>query len=181
VTLDPASRRALLALARSAVEVAVGASGELQAVEAGVLRERRGAFVTLRKPDGLRGCIGRIEPDAPLSIMLPEVARQAALDDPRFPPVQAAELPDIRIEVSLLTPPAPVAHPPDIVVGRDGLIVAARGHRGLLLPQVAVEYGWSVDEFLAHTCRKAGLPALAWREKNVRVLSFQAEVFGEPL
>jgi AmmeMemoRadiSam system protein A len=177
--LDPASRHALLVLVRSAVEVAVGVTEKLQAVEAGVLHERRGAFVTLRKGGALRGCIGRVEPNAPLLVMLPEVARQAALDDPRFPPVDAGELPQIRIEVSLLTTPAPVAGPGDIVVGRDGLIVASRARRGLLLPQVAVEYGWSVEEFLSHTCHKAGLPPQAWRDGAVRVLSFQADVCGE--
>jgi AmmeMemoRadiSam system protein A len=179
MTVDEAARRALLLLARSAVEVAVGVAGELRVVEAGILRERRGAFVTLRKWGRLRGCIGRIEPDSPLEMMLPAVARLAALRDPRFPPVVAGELRDVRFEVSLLTAPAPLPDPSALVVGRDGLIVSSGTRRGLLLPQVPIEHGWSAEEFLARACEKADLPADAWRDRDVRLLSFQADVFAE--
>ena len=179
MTLDTATQQALLALARSAIGVALGISRDLAAVDAPVLRERRGAFVSLHVHGRLRGCIGRIEPDAPLATMLPDVARLAALNDPRFPPVTGVELRSIRIEISLLTPPVVLDDPRDAVVGRDGLMVAARGRRGLLLPQVAVEYGWTIEEFLACACEKASLPADAWQNDGVRVSAFQAEVFGE--
>jgi AmmeMemoRadiSam system protein A len=111
--------------------------------------------------------------------VLPEVARQAAFGDPRFPPVTADEMDAVRFEVSLLTAPVPVSGPADIVVGRDGLIVASSGRRGLLLPQVATENGWSVEEFLGHACEKAGLPDGAWRDDDVRLFAFQADVWRE--
>jgi len=180
VTLDHESRRVLLQLARSALEVAVGTTRDLAVLENPALRERRGAFVTLTRRGVLRGCIGRVESDAPLATVLPEVARLAALSDPRFSPVLATELAEIRIEISLLTVPTPLREPLALVVGRDGVIVSARGRRGLLLPQVAAEYGWSNQEFLARACAKAGLSGDAWRAAGVRVATFQAEVFAEP-
>ena len=102
----------------------------------------------------------------------------AATRDPRFPPVSDRELADIDIEISVLTPVEPVADPMEIMVGRDGLIIEQHGHRGLLLPQVATEYGWDRNTFLAHACVKAGLPRDAW-QRGARIFKFQAEVFGE--
>jgi AmmeMemoRadiSam system protein A len=175
-----AEQNTILLLVRSSVEVALGMRTVRAPGDAPVLEERRGAFVTLKIRRRLRGCIGRVEPDAPLRAMLPDVARLAALADPRFPPVAATELEIVRFEISLLTIPAPLASPGEVVVGRHGLIIAAQGHRGLLLPQVAEESGWSAEEFLARTCEKAGLPEHAWRDPAARVLAFEAEVFGEP-
>ena len=105
-------------------------------------------------------------------------AGAAALEDPRFPPVRPDELARIDVEVSVLTPPARIADPGRIEVGRHGLVVTRGAHRGLLLPQVALEWGWTREEFLAHTCRKAGLPLDAWRE-GAQVFAFEAEIFGE--
>ncbi|HET6348275.1 MAG TPA: AmmeMemoRadiSam system protein A, partial [Candidatus Krumholzibacteria bacterium] len=146
--------------------------------DAPVLAQHRGLFVTLMLAGRLRGCMGRIEPDGPLAEMLPEVAVLSATGDPRFPPVSAAELDGLEIEISLLTVPE-VTQAGDIEVGRHGLIVAARGHRGLLLPQVATEYGWDAEEFLAQTCYKAGLPPDAWRHRDTRLQRFETEIFGE--
>jgi AmmeMemoRadiSam system protein A len=179
MSLDTATQHALLALVRSSIGVVLGTVREPALADVPLLRERRGAFVSLHAHGRLRGCIGRIDPDAPLAIMLPDVARLAAMSDPRFPPLAVRELDVVRIEISLLTPPVPVDDPLNVVVGRDGIIVAARGRRGLLLPQVAVEFGWTVEEFLACACEKASLPADAWRHDGVRVSVFQAEVFGE--
>jgi len=106
----------------------------------------------------------------------------AAQDDPRFPPVAPDELPDVALEISVLSEPVPLAPPVEstgIVVGRDGLIVRRGRHIGLLLPQVAREYRWGAEAFLTATCRKAGLPPQGWREPGTEVFTFQADVFGE--
>ncbi len=110
--------------------------------------------------------------------MIPDVARSAALADPRFPGVQAHELASIVIEISVLSTPE-LATPEEIEVGRHGLIVSARGRRGLLLPQVATHYAWSREQFLDEVCLKAGLTADAWRDNGTRLQSFTAEIFSE--
>lgn len=108
-----------------------------------------------------------------------EVARKAAFGDPRFEPMAPGELPRVQIEVSVLTPMRRITSPEEITIGKDGLIIQCRGHRGLLLPQVATEYGWDVEEFLENTCRKAGLPVGAWRDPGAELEAFSAEVFSE--
>jgi AmmeMemoRadiSam system protein A len=136
--------------------------------------------VTLNERTGaLRGCIGSIEPVAPLARAVAASAVNAAFRDPRFPPVRKEELPDLHIEISVMSPIETVADVKDIEVGRDGLIIS-RGHRaGLLLPQVATEYAWDRETFLRQTCVKAGLPSEAWRSPDCRIEKFSAEVFGE--
>ncbi|MCI4328938.1 MAG: TIGR00296 family protein [Thermoplasmata archaeon] len=149
--------------------------------------EPRGVFVTLKAGDtgSLRGCIGFPLPVYPLRVAVPRVAVAAALEDPRFPPVASAELPTLAVEVSILTVPErlpsedPARRVDDVVVGRDGLIVDADGASGLLLPQVATEEGWDARTLLDQTCRKAGLPASAWRRSSTTVRRFAAEVFQE--
>jgi AmmeMemoRadiSam system protein A len=112
-----------------------------------------------------------------LAELVAEMAVAAGTRDPRFPPVQAAELDQLLIEVSILSPPE-ACEPDDIVVGRDGLVVQRGRRRGLLLPQVATERGWSRDQFLDATCRKAGLPVEAWRD-GVELFRFEALHFEE--
>lgn len=176
--IGPADRRALLDLARAALESAV-LGGPLPApAPTPVFAVARGAFVTLTLSRELRGCIGVPHPERPLGRVVVECAAAAALSDPRFEPVSPAELTRVSIELSVLTPPAPVGDPGVIVVGRHGLIVARGRVRGLLLPQVAAERGWNREEFLAQTCRKAGLPPDAWRQ-GAQVFAFEAEIFGE--
>ncbi len=146
-----------------------------------------GVFVTLNTyPDReLRGCIGYPEPVMPLVEAIVDSARSASTRDPRFPPVTAKELGHVVVEVSLLTPPAliSVKNPREyldfIKIGRDGLIADNGILRGLLLPQVPVEWKWTVHEFLDHTCNKAGLPMDAWTEKQTKMYSFTAEIFDE--
>ena len=111
--------------------------------------------------------------------MVPKFALRAAFEDPRFPPLAAEELVDCDIEISVLSPPALLEDPEALEVGRDGLILEARGRSGLLLPQVATDWGFDRERFLAEVSRKAGLPAHAWRDPDARVWIFQAEVFGE--
>jgi len=149
--------------------------------------EKRGVFVTLEKhPEGkLRGCIGFPEPRLPFGQGVSEAAISAATADPRFPPVRSEELSSLTIEVSVLSKPKlikvekPIDYLKEVVVGRDGLI-AERGYfRGLLLPQVPVEWNWDGKEFLAHTCMKAGLPPECWLDGETKLYAFQAQVFSE--
>lgn len=146
---------------------------------ASVLDRPGGCFVTLKRAGHLRGCIGRMQSAEPLGETLLAMARAAALEDPRFDPVEASELSELRIEVSLLTPIQPSKDPLSIEIGPTGLWIEGKGRRGVLLPQVAAERGWSPEEFLRATCKKAGLSLDAWKHPDVLVQVFQAEVFRE--
>jgi AmmeMemoRadiSam system protein A len=173
-------RRTLLAIARDAIAASLtGASHALPEVGS-PLSEKRGGFVTLkeRETGDLRGCIGYVEPLFPLVETVSRAAVAAALHDSRFPPVTGAELSGLAIEISVLSRPAPI-RADAVVVGTHGLIVCLGGRTGLLLPQVATEYRWDAETFLDQTCRKAGLPAGAWRRPEAQVLAFTATVFGE--
>jgi uncharacterized protein len=171
-------RELLLRIARAAIAGHVGA-GAPATIDAGEMSRRLGgAFVTLHRGNDLRGCIGHIEADEPLPEVVARCAVEACSSDPRFPPVTAAELPEIEIELSLLGPLEPIEGPADIEVGRHGLVVERGWHRGLLLPQVATERKWDSEKFVAQTCHKAGLPPDAWRH-GAKVWRFEAEVFGE--
>jgi len=147
--------------------------------------ENAGVFVTLNHQSNLRGCIGYPLPDKKLFNALEEAAISAATEDPRFPPVTYEELDQITFEVTVLTPPQeidvsdPIEYPSKIKVGRDGLIVKSRFNSGLLLPQVPTEYGWNEEEFLGHTCEKAGLPKDQWKDKDTKILKFEGIVFKE--
>ncbi len=169
---------ALVALARTALEAAVRRHAAPDPPQTPLFQRRAGAFVTLRKQHELRGCIGQPEPHDPLGSVIVHCAAAAALEDPRFPPVEAAELPSIAVEISVLTPLMKVSDPDAVEVGRHGLVIARGGRRGLLLPQVPTEWHWSREEFLEQTCRKAGLPKDAWRH-GADVFSFEAEIFDE--
>jgi AmmeMemoRadiSam system protein B/AmmeMemoRadiSam system protein A len=138
----------------------------------------RGAFVTLEENGALRGCIGSTAAHSPLALTVVRMALEAALHDARFPPVRAAELPRLQIEISVLTPLVKVTDPCAIVVGRDGVVIRKDGRSAVFLPQVAAEQGWGREELLDNLCRKAGLPRDAWRS-GAEFLTFQATVFGE--
>ncbi len=127
------------------------------------MERRAGVFVSLHKGDALRGCIGHIEPDQPLSRAVPSSAIAAASTDPRFAPVTTEEMTELQIELSILGPLERIASVGDVEVGRHGLLVERGWNRGLLLPQVAVEWGWDAEAFLSQTCHKAGLPLDAWK------------------
>lgn len=143
------------------------------------LRRPAGAFVTLTERGNLRGCIGSIQAVAPLVHAVATSAINAAFRDPRFPPVSAGEWPRLSIEISVMGAIVPVEDVTEIEVGRDGLIVSRGGRSGLLLPQVATDYGWDRETFLQQTCLKAGLPPDAWQAAGTRIERFPAEVFGE--
>ncbi len=141
------------------------------------MREKLGAFVTLKMNGRLRGCIGHIIGDRPLWKTIIKMAAQAAFNDPRFPPLRKTELDKIHMEISILSPLQPVDDPGKIVPGRHGLLIRKKGASGLLLPQVATEWGWDRKTFLSHTCRKAGLPDKCWKDQDTEIFCFQAVVF----
>jgi AmmeMemoRadiSam system protein A len=176
--LDAAQRKELLGIARRALDRYLG-EGKIPSEEGarGKLAAPGAAFVTLTKNGRLRGCIGYTEAVAPLFKVVQECAVAAATEDPRFPPVSTNEIPSLRVEVSVLTPLVPI-RPEEVEVGRHGLMVARGRMRGLLLPQVPVEFGWDRETFLDQTCVKAGLPPSAWRH-GATLRAFTAEVFCE--
>jgi AmmeMemoRadiSam system protein A len=151
------------------------------------LKEKHGAFVTLRSHGKLRGCVGYISNCEPLALVVRDNAYNAALRDTRFTPVRPSELSSIVVEISALTtgdsPETPfrrVHSPSEIKIGRDGVYVERPPLRGgLLLPQVAAEEGWTAEEFLTMTCRKAGYPSSAWRDADTRLYRFSAQVFSD--
>ena len=147
------------------------------------LDEQLGVFVTLNKNNSLRGCIGYAEPIKPAIDATMEVALAAAFNDPRFPQVSDKEFEKLDFEVTVLTKPEMivVAHPDEyfdeIEIGRDGLIIQKGYARGLLLPQVAVENAFTIEEFLEHTCMKAGISADSWMDESCDVYKFQGQIF----
>jgi AmmeMemoRadiSam system protein A len=175
-------RSQLLRIARTSIETVLdGNRVELdRAAIPEELKRPSGAFVSLHASGGdLRGCIGSIQAVAPLFQAVANNAVNAAFRDPRFYPLRKDELANVHIEISVMSPIVAVASVEEIEVGRDGLIISRGSRAGLLLPQVATEYGWDRETFLRQTCHKAGLPADAWREAACRIERFSAEVFGE--
>ena len=176
--LTSAERGALLRFARDTIAALLSVGAPPAPVRLDDPRGHSGAFVTLHVDRELRGCIGHPGSDRPLDELVGQCAVAAATEDPRFPALTAAELPDVEIEISVLTPIRQVVDLREIEVGRDGLIVQDGHRRGLLLPQVATERRWDRDTFLSHTCLKAGLRPDAWRT-GAKISRFQAEVFSE--
>jgi AmmeMemoRadiSam system protein A len=169
----------LLKVARQSIEAAVdGKPAPAFLASEGKLTDDGAAFVTITIGGRLRGCIGYTDAIMPLYQCVSECAVSAAMRDPRFSPLTASEYRNIDIEISVLTPLVEVNDISQIKVGRDGLMISKTGRRGLLLPQVATDYGWDTEEFLENTCRKAGLPNNAWKE-GAKIQKFTAFVFDE--
>jgi AmmeMemoRadiSam system protein A len=183
--LTPEEKRELLEIARESIAHALVRGRGAEHVHGsgreyrGGLAEPSGAFVTIRMGEDLRGCIGYIETTMPLGEVVSEVAVKAATEDPRFMPMTQGELARATLEVSILSPLKLVASVDEIEVGRDGLLLELGRHRGLLLPQVATEYGWDRERFLEYTARKAGLPSDAWKDPEAKIYSFSAEIIHE--
>jgi uncharacterized protein len=180
--LNETQRQLLLKLARTSIEstLAGGSAAASDDQFDDVLRRHAGAFVTLRTKNGdLRGCIGSIHAVQPLYRAVISSALSAAFRDPRFIPVRQEEMLHLELEISVMGPIEEVHDVEEITVGRDGLIISRGHYAGLLLPQVATEYGWDRDTFLDQTCVKAGLPPGTWRSQQARIEKFAAEVFGE--
>ncbi len=179
IGLNDKEKILLLYIARESIESALeGRSPRLPQEIPPKLREHLGAFVTLEKQGQLRGCIGTFHAEAPLYKVIFEMARAAAFNDPRFPPLRREELPEVEIEISVLSPMWR-GQPEDVKVGVHGLYIVRGVHRGVLLPQVAVEYGWDRETFLDHTCLKAGLPPGCWQDPETEIYLFTAEIFSE--
>jgi len=139
-----------------------------------------GAFVSLRMFGSLRGCMGTLDADQPLAEAVRYAAVNAAVHDPRFAPLTLAELPDVTIEVSVLSPPWPMGDLDDLELGKHGILVRSGARRGLFLPQVATEYGFDKETFLTRCCsEKAGLKPNAWRDPTTEVLLFTTDVYSD--
>jgi len=174
---SPEERAILLQLAHRSIEATLdGRQLDLTPPNAH-LSEPRGAFTTLHLRGRLRGCIGYVLPNQPLYQTVAETAKAAAFDDPRFEPVTREEAAALKVDISVLSPLEPIA-PADVVIGKHGLVVTQGSRRGLLLPQVPVEWNWNQETFLSQTCMKAGLAADAWLS-GAELQAFTAEVFGE--
>ncbi|MBN1243955.1 MAG: AmmeMemoRadiSam system protein A [Spirochaetales bacterium] len=176
--LTAEERRELLGIARMAIASKFEGSEPSNPSPSGGLAAPAGAFVTLKKRGELRGCVGRIVGGPPLVETVARMAEDAAFGDPRFPPLQATELPDITIEISVLTPLEP-CKADDVHIGVHGALLSVGFHRAVFLPQVATEQGWNLLDFFSHLSRKAGLPFDAWRSSEAEIHRFRALVFGE--
>jgi AmmeMemoRadiSam system protein A len=177
--LTAADKRVLLKIVRTKIEAALAGKvvPELPDLPE-IFQQERGAFVTLEKHGQLRGCIGYIEARKPLYLTVAEMAVAAAFHDPRFPPVQQEEWPDITVEISILSPLHEIQDIQEIEVGRHGLYIVQGARSGLLLPQVATDYKWDRLTFLQQTCHKARLPSNAWQDKQTRIYMFSADIIG---
>jgi uncharacterized protein len=179
-SLGAAERKALIRFVRLSIHAALTRGPKPARPSGAGFESERGAFVTLRRrADGaLRGCVGLVRAQRRLVDVVADVGVAAALRDDRFDPVTAEELASLTLEISVLGPTVRV-RPEEVVVGEMGLLIRARGRQGLLLPQVPLEHGWERETFLDETCRKAGLPASAWREAATEIHAFRCMVFGE--
>jgi AmmeMemoRadiSam system protein A len=180
--LEPIERKELLRIARATLReyLAVGMIPPGAPHRKSLLQDA-GAFVTLKTRDAgqLRGCIGTFATDTPLHKCVQQMAVSAATRDPRFRPVEEGELEGLQLEISVLSPRRRIQDPSEVVVGKHGVCISRGMHSGVLLPQVATDHGWDRETFLEHVCLKAGLPTDAWRDNDVVLEVFSAEVFGE--
>lgn len=180
MNLSTADKQLLLRTARDSIAAQLeGRAPAPVKASSPVLGELRGAFVSLHRQGQLRGCIGYIDAVKPLLQTVQEMAPAAAFQDPRFQPLQAGELPDLEIEISVLTPMRLIQSPHEVEVGQHGLYIVRGLNRGLLLPQVATQHHWDRRTFLEQTCGKAGLPPDAWKDAGTKIYCFKAEIFAD--
>jgi len=177
--LTIAEQDELLGIARATILAKVG-TGTITTAETDSksLKEENGCFVTVKQNGHLRGCIGNFVSEKPLYLLVQEMAVAAAIKDPRFYPMKQPDLDNFQLEISVLSPLKKISSIKEIVVGTHGIYLVKNANRGVLLPQVATEYGWELETFLEHTCMKAGLPEHAW-QKDCEIYIFSAQVFGE--
>jgi AmmeMemoRadiSam system protein A len=177
--LSREQEKSLLRLARLAITLYLqdGSSPAMETDDP-TLKQKRGAFVTLKAKNKLRGCIGYPLPHKSLFETIVDVAISAATKDIRFSPLQQDELQETQIEISVLSQPKLIKDISEVEVGKHGIIVTRGPHKGLLLPQVPGEWGWDRDTFLGHGCMKAGIEENAWK-KDAQIEIFSAQVFSE--
>ena len=177
--LTKAEQKELLKIARETIITFVntGKVPPVEAVSQG-LNAANGCFVTIKQEEKLRGCIGNFVSDKPLYSLVQEMAQAAATRDPRFYPMKPKDLSDFKLEISVLSPLRKIDSVDEIQVGQHGIYIIKDSYQGVLLPQVATEFGWDLDTFLKHTCVKAGLPENSWK-KDCTIFIFTAQVFGE--
>jgi hypothetical protein len=177
--LTKKEQKQLLKIARDTI-VAYVSNGSIPTIETASkgLNLQSGCFVTIKQKGQLRGCIGNFVSDQPLFRLVQEMAVSAATRDPRFYPMKTHDLDDFEVDISVLSPLEKALSVEEIKVGTHGIYIVKGSYRGVLLPQVATDYGWDRDEFLRHTCIKAGLPEDAWK-KGCEIYIFSALVFGE--
>ncbi len=178
--LTDQDKKTLLEIVKRAI-IAKASNRELPklTMESPILKEKRGAFVTLKKRGLLRGCIGYIKAFKPLCDTVQEMAVAAAFHDPRFPALKKDEVDQLTFEISVLSPFKRIRDIGEIEVGKHGLYIVNGYNSGLLLPQVAIEYEWDRETFLEQTCYKAGLNAQAWKDKKTEIYIFSADYFGD--
>ena len=179
--LTDTQRQTLLSLARSSIAAEVMQASRVDPGTSTTVAwpDASGVFVTIKRRGSLRGCLGTLQNRYGLAAEVVRCAADSATGDPRFPPVAAEELPELSVEISVLGPLEAIEPRPDaFTIGVHGLVAEQGSHRGLLLPQVATEWGWTAEQFLRQTCVKAGLPPDAWQH-GARLFRFAAEVFGD--
>ena len=179
--LSQSQRKRLMQIARDSIRTYLETGKKLAVSETdSLLLKEMGAFVTLNEHGQLRGCIGNLIGQQPLYLTIRDMAVEAALRDPRFPPVALNELKNIEIEISVLSPMEKINSVDKIQLGKHGVLIKQGFRSGVFLPQVATETGWAKEEFLSNLCsHKAGLPADAWKDKTTEIYIFSAEVFSE--
>lgn len=181
IHIPPSSQKRLMELSRRTLESFVRQTAQQTATieDPYLLTSNYGAFVSLHKADELRGCIGTCFPTQPLYKTIIEMTEAAASRDHRVSPIRAKELAEIGIEISVLSPLEVARDPLSLEIGKHGLYIASGGSRGVLLPQVAAQYGWDMETFLGQTCLKAGLPKNGWRWPETKIMGFTALIIGE--
>ncbi len=178
--LNDEDAKILFRIAREAIRSACQHQDYLPPAQEGkILNRRAGCFVTIKKHGQLRGCIGNFQSSIPLYREVAQMAIAAATGDPRFNPMSLAELDAAELEITVLTPLEKIVDIDKIEVGRHGIYIEKNFHRGVLLPQVATEYGWDRETFLAQTCIKAGLNMDAWRDQEADIYIFSGQILSE--
>jgi len=180
IKLTKQQKKTLMQIAKQTlIEVVYGRKPPEFDIRDDTLNEKCGAFVTLHMDGGLRGCIGNITAQTPLWKTVRNMTIEAAFHDPRFPAVSASELNQIEVEISVLSPLKQIKNISEIEVGKHGILIKNGPYQGLLLPQVATEYGWDRTRFLEQTCSKAGLQKDCYKQKGCQIFIFSAHVFSE--
>jgi len=178
--LNANEKAALLNIARQAIETYMNTGKKyVEPREEKALNRRNGCFVSIKQGGQLRGCIGNFQSELPLFREVAEMAVASASKDPRFYPMKLDDLHDFTLEISVLSPLRKIEGIEEIEVGRHGIYLEKGYYRGVLLPQVATEYGWDCDTFLQQTCLKAGLSPDAWKAEDTEIYIFSADVFSD--